>query len=119
MTAPSILTPNSIIADAMEDAGLLQGGDEPSSEDLAKYSRRLLKLINLWQTQGLKLWLNVDTSVTLVSGTAAYTIGPSGSVDMTRPLRALEAYYQDSNNVRRPIFPISWAEYLIAPVWVT
>lgn len=112
MTAPSDNTPNSIIADAMRDAGLLQEGASPNSEQLANNSRRLRDMIRLWQTQGLKLWLNVDTAVPLVAGTASYTLSPTGSVVMPTPMRVLEAYYQDSTSNRRPIFALSWNEYL-------
>lgn len=112
MTLPATNTPNGIICDAMQDAGLLQDGDEPSSEQYAKYARRLRDVINLWQTQGLKLWLSVDTAVTLVAGQASYTFAPSGDVDMTKPLRVLQGYYLDSNAVRRPLNVLSWEEYL-------
>ena len=112
MTTPAINTPNGIICDAMQDAGLLQDGDEPSSEQYAKYSRRLRDVINLWQTQGLKLWLTVDTSVTLVSGQASYALAPAGDVAMTKPLRVLQGYYLDSNSIRRPLNVLSWDEYL-------
>lgn len=96
----------------MEDAGLLQEGDEPSSEHYAKYLVRLYDLINFWQTQyGLKLWLQSDQSITLVAGTATYTLMPSGDVDITRPLRAPQGYYLDTSNNRRPIYPISREEY--------
>lgn len=111
MTAPSDNTPNSIIADAMSDAGLLQEGASPNSEQLAKYSRRLRDLIRLWQTQGLKLWLNVDTSIPLVAGTATYTMSPTGNVPMVKPMRVVDAYYSDSTSNRRPIFALARQEY--------
>src|SRR5574337_769768 len=57
-----------IIADAMVDAGLLQKGSRPDSDDLAVNMRRLNDLINLWQTQGLKLFLQEDVVVPLVVG---------------------------------------------------
>lgn len=113
MTTPAINTPHAIIFDAMQDAGLLQDGNEPKSDDYAKYMRRLRDIINLEQTQGIKLWLNVDTAVTLTAGTAAYTFKPGGSVDMTKPLRVLQGYYLiTENSIRRPITVLSWQEYL-------
>lgn len=111
MTTPSDNNPNSIIADAMLDAGLLQEGASPNSEQLAKYSRRLRDMIRLWQTQGLKLWLNVDTTITLVAGTDTYTMSPTGNVPMSKPMRVIDAYYSDSSANRRPIFPLARTEY--------
>lgn len=112
MTTPAINTPYAIIDDAYHDAGLLQQGDTPNSEQLASGMRRLRDLINLWQTQGLKLWLQVDTSVTLVASQATYTFTPGGNVDMTKPLRVLQGYYLDTNSIRRPLNVLSTEEYL-------
>ena len=117
MTSPAnINTAYRLIRDAMEDAGLLQEGDEPSSEQNAKYLVRLYDLINFWQIQyGLKLWLQSDQSITLVAGTATYTLMPGGDVDITRPLRAPQGYYLDTSGNRRPIYPISREEYTRLP----
>lgn len=112
MTSPSNNNPLSIIQDAYFDAGLIGVGQTVNGEQIVMGMRKLTDLINLWQTQGLKLWLNVDTSITLVAGTATYTLGPGGTVDMTKPLRVVEAYYADANGVRRPLTPLAWADYV-------
>ena len=112
MTAPaSFNTPDRIIRMAMVDAGYLQDGDDPTPEQYANYLNRLNDLINYWQTQGLKLWLQYDLAVPLVAGQAAYTIGPGGSVPMTKPLRVIQGYYLDGSSVKRPLLPLSRDEY--------
>lgn len=112
MTTPSINTPNAIIADAYMDAGLLMEGQTPNSEQLASGMRRLRDVINFLQTEGLKLWLNQDITVPIVAGQMTYTFKPSGSVDMTKPLRVLEAYYlYDSDNTRRPLTVMALSDY--------
>jgi len=112
MTSPSNNNPLSIIQDAYFDAGLIGVGQTVNGEQIVMGMRKLTDLINLWQTQGLKLWLNVDTSITLIAGTATYTLGPGGTVDMTKPMRVVEAYYADANGVRRPLTPLAWADYV-------
>lgn len=112
MTAPADNTPLSIIGDAYFDAGLLQEGQTPNSEQLTSGMRKLTDLVNLWQTQGLKLWLLQDFPVTLVAGRGTYTLGPAGNVSMTKPLRVVDAYYEDANHIRRPLIPMSWNEYV-------
>ena len=112
MTTPASNTPSAIIADAYFDAGLTQLGEVPNSEMLVVGMRKLMDVINLEQTQGLKLWLNVDTAVPLVAGTGTYTFSPTGSVVMAKPLRVLEAYYIDVNSIRRPLNPMSWNDYI-------
>lgn len=104
-------TPNQVIRFAMEEAGYLQRGNDPGSEDYASYMPRLNSMVNLWQTQGLKLWLNTDLSIPLVAGQALYTLGPGGSVVMTKPLRAIQGYYLDSLGNRRPLILISRDDY--------
>jgi len=112
MTAPADNTPASIIKDAYFDAGLFQEGQSPNSEQVVDGMRRLTDVINLEQTQGLKLWLNVDTSVPLVAGQGTYTFSPTGNVVMPKPPRAIEAYYLDSSGNRRPLTPLAWSDYI-------
>lgn len=113
MTTPvDFNTPARIIRMAMEDAGLLQEGDEPNSEQYAKYMERLQDLINAWQTQGLKLFLLQDLTLNLVAGQAAYSLSPTGDIVMTKPLRIIQAYYRDSSGTRRPLVSLGWEEYL-------
>lgn len=112
MTAPADNTPLSIISDAYFDAGWLQEGQSPNTEQIVMGMRKLTDLVNLMQTQGLKLWLNVDTAVTLVAGTGTYTLGPAGSVVMTKPLRVVEGYWLSAAGVRRPLSQMSWSDYV-------
>lgn len=112
-TTPNPNTPNGVICDGMRDAGLLQAGNVPTSEQYVQYSRNLIDVIKYMQTQGLKLWLNVDTAVPLVAGQNSYTFKPSGNVDMTKPMRVLQGYYYTTvGGTRRPITVLSWQEWL-------
>ena len=111
MTAPTDNTPISIITDGYFDAGILQEGQTPNPEQIVSGMRRLTGMINLWQTQGLKLWLNVDISVPLVTGQGTYVLSPTGDVVMTKPLRVIQAWYTDANNIRRPLTVLSWDDY--------
>lgn len=112
MTTPSDNTPVSIITDGYFDAGLLQQGDSADGELLVTGMRKLTEIINFEQTQGVKLWLNVDTTIPLVSGQRDYVLSPTGDVVMPKPPRALEAYFLDSTNNSTPLTPLSWNEWL-------
>ena len=103
-----------IITQAMENAGLLQEGDEPNSEQIAKYMNRLNDLINAWQTQGIKLWTWLDKEIPLVQGQGTYKLGPGQDIDMTRPLRVIEAYYLNTSTqvpTKTPLICMSWDDY--------
>lgn len=115
MTTPNTNTPYAIITDAYFDAGKIKAGQVPSSEMLAAGMRRLVDLINIMQTDGVKLFTIVDTPVPLVVTQAAYTFKPSGNIDMTRPLRVVDGYYLDASNNRRPIYSIAWADWIKLP----
>ena len=112
MTSPvTFQTAQRIIRMAHKDAGLIQDGDEPHGEQYADALMRLNDMINLWQTQGLKLFLQEDKEVPLTAGKATYTLSPTGDVQMVKPLRVLQAYYLDVNQTRRPLIPLSWEEH--------
>jgi len=118
MTTPALNTPNAIITTAMRQSGKLSEGQLPTSEQYAMYLDDLNRMVNLWQTQGLKLWLQEDLSITPVAGKGGagnpYIIGPGGDVNMTKPTRIQQGYYLDSTGQnRRPIYPLSWQEWMV------
>jgi hypothetical protein len=96
----------------MKDAGLLAEGDDPTPEQFAEHLGRLQDMVNVWQTKGIKLWLQLDQAITLTAGLATYTFGPAGTTVMTKPTRIIDdGYYLDANSNRRPIRLISRNEY--------
>lgn len=117
MSAPSVVfnTAALLIQRAMRNAGKLQRGQEPSSEDFAEYIVTLNRLVNVWQTQGIKLFLIQDTPITLVASQAQYVLGPGQGVDMSRPISLDEAYYKDSSGNVRPLIPAAWNDWVKLP----
>ena len=111
-TPANFNTPDRVIRMAMKDAGLIQEGDDPNSEQIADGLNRLNDIINFEQTQGLKLWLQFDLTVPLVAGQGIYTLKPGGSINMSKPTRVLDnGYYMDSNGIRRSLIMMSRDEY--------
>lgn len=104
-------TAQRIIRMAYKDAGLLGEGDEPNGEQYVDALARLNDFINLWQTQGMKLFLMQDITIPLTVGKGIYTLSPTGDVVMPRPLQVQEAYYIDNNNIRRPLIAVSRQEF--------
>lgn len=98
-----------IIRDAMMDAGLLQEGDDPNSEQLSTFMRKLCDIINLWQTQGLKLFLNQEITVTLIDGQASYTLDTG--TQPAKNMRVLQGRIEGPSNQRRVINALSWQEW--------
>src|SRR5208282_1640678 len=113
MTTPSTFgTPYQIISRARKEAGYLGRGRNPDSDTLAEDMNTLTYIFNFLQVKpGLKLWLNQDLPITPVVGQYLYTLGPTGNVPMTKPIRGFEAYYTDSNNNRRPLIQMGRSEW--------
>ena len=109
MTNPVFNSVDRMVRMAYADAGFLQEGSDPSSFQITDAIQRLNDIINFQQTQGLKLWVNQDYAITLIAGIGQYqlttALGP-------KPLRIVDAYYSDQNGIRRPLTPMSWAEYI-------
>lgn len=100
-----------IVTFAMRDAGLLSKGQEPLSEDYVDGFQRLLDIINFEQTQGIKLWLQEDMGFALIAGQQTYSLGPTGNVVMTKPLRVLQGYSLNTSGTARPLTQISRDEW--------
>lgn len=100
-----------IIRDAYKDAGFLGDGDDPNSEQLADGLRRLNDLINLWQIDGIKLFLLQEITITLVAGQASYTVVAPSTTPPNKHLRIEQARVQTPQGNVRPIYPISWEEW--------
>lgn len=113
MTAPADLyTPDRLIRQALRDCGRLQYGSTPPSEAVDDALTRLTDIINTWQTQGLKLWLNAISTLTLVEDEATYTLGPDATPATIKPSRVLAGWFVDSDDKRRPLgTPLSWTDY--------
>lgn len=107
MTLPASNAPYQIITEAHQEAGLIQSTEVADGEQLARGMRRLNDLIVYKTTKGLRLWLQVDTAVTLVAGQSTYSFKPGGDVSITKPLRALQGYYLNAGGTRSPLTVLS------------
>lgn len=106
------MTATALITAAYRDAQKLSRGATLSADQLSEGIDRLNDIINLWQTQGLKLFLELEVVLTLVASQQAYSFMSGGDVNMTRPLEVKQASYWDSNSVSRPLVPISRQEWM-------
>jgi len=68
-----------IIKRALKIMGVLEAGDEPSSEDYTDCAIALNGMIKQWMADGFKLWKIREATVFLTPGTASYSLGTSGS----------------------------------------
>jgi hypothetical protein len=90
-----------VITASLQDLGLISASESPAASDSALALSRANDWIDGLATQGLTVYTdNTRTTWTLVSGTASYTVGPTGSVTCTRPTapeRIVNIGYQDTS----------------------
>lgn len=86
-------TPISIIRDGLFEVGLLEEGQDPNGEQIARGMRRINRMVNLWQTQGLKLWLELDLPVALTAGVFLYPLTQQLNGYTAKYTRVKEGYF--------------------------
>ena len=109
------LTRDELIRAAFEDIGVAIEGEDLQPEDIKVANIALNMMIKSWQAYGLNLWVRDRKSITLTASKNTYTLGASGDVVMTRPLRILECTRQDSNGNIASLNRVSLEEWEILP----
>jgi hypothetical protein len=114
-TSTFTVTRDDIIKAALRALGALGVGETPITEDYLNCSQALNIMIKSWAKKGLPLWVNQQITIPMVSGVSAYKLGPtatgSGSIVMPKPIRFVEAFLRDSNNIDVPLTQVSQQEY--------
>ncbi len=94
----STLTARDLVTEALRDSGFTADTETPSSEEIQSALRKLNEAIDILNLN--KLWpvSQRTETITLVSGIRTYTLGPTGSFVMTRPIDVKALKLLDSNN---------------------
>lgn len=100
-----------LVTKAYQDAGIVSKLGVPSTTQIQDGLDRINDIINLWATQGLKLWLQEDINLPLVAGQVQYALGPGGDVSIAKPLSVFQAYYLTSTQSRQPLTILSRDEW--------
>lgn len=100
-----------LVTKAYQDATIVAKLGTPSAAQFQDGLDRLNDIINLWATQGLKLWLQEDLSLTLTANKTTYALGPGGDINMVKPLSVYQAYYLTNNQSKQPLTILSKDEW--------
>lgn len=96
-----------IITDAMQLISVVGANDTLEAADEQLGLRMLNRMMDMWSNFSLICYEILEQSATLIPGQGAYTIGPGGNFNMTRPLSILgdpgSAYTLDPNGNRYPL----------------
>lgn len=91
-----------IITAAMDELSLTESGQTIPAEDASKGLDRLNRILGKWSNMRLLFPTLTEISVTL-TGAGSYTIGPTGDVVTSRPIRVNSASTIDANGVEYPV----------------
>lgn len=111
-SAPSPASGTSIIVQRLLRAALKSLGvvDSHDAIDPVEYDDALEScnmMLKLCATKGLIVHHVITESFALAAGPSAYTIGPGGALDTSRPNRLAAAYLRDTNGTDYPLELIS------------
>lgn len=81
------MTASTLIVSALRLIGLIRVGQTAATNEIAEGLAALNDLLDNWSTERLDVLSVVPTTYNLVSGTANYTLGPSGTLGNVRPNR--------------------------------
>jgi len=107
-------TAQTIINRALRLIGQYAAGETPTSEDTDDALTSLNAMLDSWRLEKLMVYAIQDQSLTMVAGTQAYTIGPSGNLDTVRPVRIDGAFMRQSN-MDYPVAVIDEAQWFSIP----
>lgn len=111
-------TARDLIKRSMRLLNAIATGETPSADELVDGLSSLNGMIDSWSTEGLLINARVREEFTLVAGTAAYTMGSSGTFNTTRPLKIEAANIEDQTG-DFPEYPVQiltlaeWAQITI------
>lgn len=110
------VTRDDIIKAALRSLGVIGVGETPITEDYTNCSQALNIMIKSWSKKGLPLWVTQEITIPLVVGVSSYSLGPtatgSGAIVMSKPLRVIDAFIRQTNNLDVPLTQISRNEYI-------
>lgn len=96
-------TVNEILTRAARVATVLGAADSLDGNDAADALLSLNQMMDAWQAERLFAYEIVTRSAPLTAGVGTYTVGPSATINVPRPVRIEWAFTRDSQNYDRPL----------------
>jgi len=90
--------------------GVIASGETPAAAESSDALTALNAMLDSWRNDKLLVYANKDIAVTLINGTATYTIGETGGTVDTSPVD-VESIYVRQSNVDYPLKPITDENY--------
>jgi len=105
-----------IIKRAMRLNGTYSIGETPSAEESDDCLSALNGMVESMANEGLLIFAPTLNAITLSSGTAAYTVGPTGGTVTTRPIEVLDSSYIVYGGISYPLEILTIQDYNDIPL---
>jgi hypothetical protein len=103
-----------IIKGALRKIGQYAPGETIAAADSTDALDQLNAMLDLWSTEHLAIYNNVETVFNFTSGKGSYTVGTGGDINIARPLKITGGYTRITNansNVDYPCTEIAFDQY--------
>jgi hypothetical protein len=101
---------DNLVKSALRIIGAIAQGESPTSDMTTEASEALNMMVKAWEADGMPLWAIKEYSITLVASTASYRIGLSQTVNIPKPLKVIQAYYENGD-IDIPMTQLTRQEY--------
>jgi hypothetical protein len=92
-----------IIKHACKLIGVLEPGESMSSDDAKDGLETLNYVVDSWNIQGLALYNTVNITASLTGGKNPHTIGITGDINISRPIKIQRAFTRSSVSATNPV----------------
>ena len=106
-----IIQVQQLIRTALQDIGAIAKSESPTSDEMTDGLTKLNFMIDAWSVRSLMVLGTVLEGFPLVPGKYAYTIGPGGDFNTTRPSAITDAYVRDGRSIDTPVGILAPDEY--------
>ena len=90
---------------------VIDSGETPTSNESNDVLEVVNAMLDSWRTERLLVYAMQDEILTMVNGKDTYTIGPSGDLVTTRPVRIEDEMFMTEANIDYPILRINKERY--------
>lgn len=103
-----------IIKGALRKLGQYSSGETLDADDATDALDQLNAMLDVWSTEHLAVFNNVENVFNFTAGKGTYTLGPSGDINIVRPLRISAAYTRitsGSSSIDYPCREVAFEQY--------
>jgi hypothetical protein len=100
------MTGRELVTATLKKLGAIAPGESLDATEANDALAELNRMISAWSTEGLLIFTPTRESVALTPGTAAYTMGTSGTYSSTRAQRILEVLIRDETQATVVEYPV-------------